>query len=450
MKNKLQLITTFFAAFAFLQTSAQIKVWTGGNTYMGNTTTTPLSTLSVGGAGNSLYTMYGYNPAATTNYVNAIRGENATPTSNVASYSVAGIITPGTTGICVGVVGGSNRTSAAAGAKAYGVYGYAGNAGSGYNYGVYGLLLGSNNGAGVYGTVNTSPPSIPGQYSGYFEGPMRTTNDSPIKPTAGSWTGPSDERLKTDITPFEDGMNVINQINPIKYKFNGIGGLPTEKFYYGVRAQDMQEVAPYTLGTIPLVVNQVEIGTFNVLEHLTPDSSGNEKVIIEALSFNYDALIYVMINALKEQKQTNDELQERITGLEDLVRNCCTASAPKSLNTIEGNGTQQEQNLRNGTREGNTTQVIELSYSDNAILYQNIPNPFGDETTINYYLPQTINSAKIVFYNEMGQKIKEVTLEHKNNASLNVKTSELAQGIYSYSLEVDGKVAETKKMLKNK
>ncbi len=243
-------------------------------------------------------------------------------------------------------------------------------------------------------------------------------------------------------------MNVINQINPIKYKFNGTGNLPTENYYYGVRAQDMLEIAPYTVGTSSLVVNPSETGTFNVIEHLAADSSGNEKVIIEALNFNYDALIYVMINALKEQKQTSDGLQNRVSELEDLVRICCSASAPKSLNNIENGGIEQEQNLRNGG--SSTTQVIELSYSDNAILYQNIPNPFGDETTINYYLPQSVGSAKIVFYNDMGQKIKEVNLEHKNNASLNIKTSELAQGIYSYSLEVDGKVAETKKMLKNK
>ncbi len=446
--NKKTIFTTVFA-FAILVANAQIKVWTGGKTYMGNTSTIPLSQLSVGGAGNSLFQIYGYNTAATTTGVNAIRGENATPTSSISSYSVAGIITPGTNGTCVGIVGAASKASAASGARAFGVYGYAGNGDGGYNYGVYGLLLGTNNGAGLY-TSMTGPSAVPGKYSAFFDGQIRTNNDSPLKPTGGSWIGASDVRLKTDITPFADGMNVINQINPIRYKFNGIGGMPTEKYYYGVKAQDMQEIAPYTIGTLPLIVNPSEIGTFNVIEQLAADSSGSEKVIVEALSFNYDALIYVMINALKEEKQKSDDLEGRVAELDALVRNCCAASAPKSLNIIEEDGTQQNQNLRNGNSRENTTQVIELSYSDNAILYQNIPNPFGDETTINYYLPQSVGSAKIVFYNDMGQKIKEVNLEHKNNASLNIKTSELAQGIYSYSLEVDGKVAETKKMLKNK
>ena len=422
---------------------AQLKVYSDGKTYMGGLSTTPLSTLSVGGAGNSLFQIFGYNSATTTNGLSAIRGENATPTANIGSYSMVGYITPGTTGTCIGVLGAAYRTTTAAGARAYGVYGYAGNAGGGYNYGVYGLLTGSNNGAGVYASIS-GPALIGGQYAGYFDGLILTTNGTAYKPGGGSWTTTSDERLKTDITPFSDGMDVINQINPIKYKYNGTGGLPTESFYYGVKAQEMQEIAPYTVGTISLVVNQAETGTFNVIDQLAADSAGNEKAIIEALSFNYDALIYVMINALKEQ-------DVKIAEMESRLRQCCTASTPKSLNTIEEQGTQQEQNLRNGnSRTNTTTQVIELNYSDNAILYQNIPNPFGDETTINYYLPQTVNNAKIVFYNDMGQKVKEVILEHKSNASLNVRTSELSQGIYSYSLEVDGKITDTKRMIKNK
>ncbi len=444
--NKKTIFTTVFA-FAILVANAQIKVWTGGKTYMGNTSTIPLSQLSVGGAGNSLFQIYGYNSTTNTAGTNAIRGEHATPTSSVTVYSVAGIITPGAYGTSVGMVGASYKATTVAG-RTYGVYGYAGNGESGYNYGTYGLLLGSRNGAAVYGSIN-GPSATGGYYAGYFDGAI-LTNSVAFKPGGGSWTSISDERLKTAITPFLDGMDVINQINPIKYKYTGTGGMPTESYYYGVKAQDLQEIAPYTVGYITLVANQSETGTFNVIEHLTPDSSGNEKVIIEALSFNHDALIYVMINALKEEKQKSDDLEGRVAELDALVRNCCAASAPKSLNIIEEDGTQQNQNLRNGNSRENTTQVIELSYSDNAILYQNIPNPFGDETTINYYLPQSVNSAKIVFYNDMGQKIKEVNLEHKNNASLNIKTSELAQGIYSYSLEVDGKVAETKKMLKNK
>ncbi len=83
------------------------------------------------------------------------------------------------------------------------------------------------------------------------------------------------------------------------------------------------------------------------------------------------------------------------------------------------------------------------------ILYQNIPNPFGEETTINYYLPQTAKAAKMVFYDNMGKMIKEVVISQKGNASFIVKSSELSSGVYSYSLVVDEKTTATKMMVKN-
>ncbi|MBI4929935.1 MAG: hypothetical protein HY841_04170, partial [Bacteroidetes bacterium] len=55
------------------------------------------------------------------------------------------------------------------------------------------------------------------------------------------------------------------------------------------------------------------------------------------------------------------------------------------------------------------------------------------------------------FYDEFGSEIKSVELPYKGTkAELNLSTSNLASGIYSYSLVVDGKIADTKKMLKTK
>src|SRR6185369_1642310 len=92
---------------------------------------------------------------------------------------------------------------------------------------------------------------------------------------------------------------------------------------------------------------------------------------------------------------------------------------------------------------------IDLNSQD-AILYQNTPNPFGSETTINYYLPQTVASAKIIFMDEYGQVIKETELSDRVNASVVINSANLANGIYSYSLIVNDNVKDTKKMVRNK
>ena len=46
-----------------------------------------------------------------------------------------------------------------------------------------------------------------------------------------------------------------------------------------------------------------------------------------------------------------------------------------------------------------------------------------------------------------GKKLKQITLTNKGKGNLNVDTSGLAAGTYSYTLFVDGKVIETRKMV---
>ncbi|OPZ97718.1 MAG: hypothetical protein BWY70_01412 [Bacteroidetes bacterium ADurb.Bin408] len=88
--------------------------------------------------------------------------------------------------------------------------------------------------------------------------------------------------------------------------------------------------------------------------------------------------------------------------------------------------------------------------SQAAILYQNIPNPFGEGTAISYYLPENIKNAVMIFYNEYGQEIKSVALADSGMGKLNISSVNLAAGIYTYSLVVDGKTVDTKKMMRVK
>ena len=54
--------------------------------------------------------------------------------------------------------------------KSYGVYATAGNLLDGYNYGVFGAITGTRNGAGVYGATSETSAYISGKYAGYFYG----------------------------------------------------------------------------------------------------------------------------------------------------------------------------------------------------------------------------------------------------------------------------------------
>jgi hypothetical protein len=81
-------------------------------------------------------------------------------------------------------------------------------------------------------------------------------------------------------------------------------------------------------------------------------------------------------------------------------------------------------------------------------LDQNVPNPFTESTMITYTLPQNYTKAEMIFTNNQGQLVKTISLNGKGEGRLNVMANDLSHGIYSYSLVVDGRILDSKKMIK--
>jgi hypothetical protein len=71
------------------------------------------------------------------------------------------------------------------------------------------------------------------------------------------------------------------------------------------------------------------------------------------------------------------------------------------------------------------------------ILLQNDPNPFSEETKINYTVPGSVLEAKIIFFDNAGHIIQTVKINERGSGQLNVYASNLASGMYSYSLMVE-------------
>jgi len=128
---------------------------------------------------------------------------------------------------------------------------------------------------------------------------------SAYKPGGGPWLSLSDERLKKDITPFVDGLEVLLQLEPIWYRYNGQGGIPiTRHQHVGMRAQAVQAVAPY------MVTSRRGV--------LTPHSEETD-----LLALDTEALPYLLMNALKTVcqrletvRQEKEALAARVTALE--------------------------------------------------------------------------------------------------------------------------------------
>jgi len=114
----------------------------------------------------------------------------------------------------------------------------------------------------------------------------------------GSWSTFSDVRMKKNISQFDDGLNVINQLNPVGFEYNGSGGYKDDgKHYVGVIAQEIQKIAPY----------MVEVKDKKLYE--TDNST------TPLLMYDPSDLIYILVNAVKEQQKMIRALEEKNVSL---------------------------------------------------------------------------------------------------------------------------------------
>lgn len=433
-----------------------------------------LSPLSVGSNGNSAYEIFGYNGSGASGS-QGVRGESPTPTGGANSaYGVVGVV-PSGTGYTYGVYGSATIASASSSGRSYGVYGVAGNATSGYNYGVYGRLSGTNNGAAVFGTtsgdVNVGSTGSAGTFAGYFNGNLLTTDDSPEKPTAGSWSGYSDKRLKKDITPFKDGIEVLRKINTVTYQYNGIGGLPTNKTYIGVIAQEVQKVAPYCVTSGQLRIRESDVSKFggDVIAS-TPGDTAEGTSVVSALKYNYDGLIYVLINAVKQLDSSATAAQKQAAAQQ--AQAAATRQADDNrIAALEAENAQMK-NDATAMKESMAAMQQQLNNLDKALaqccmsyqqqgtsgsvpadapsLQQNNPNPFSENTTIRFYVPQNVKSAMIRITSLSGEALKTVELQQRGNGEITIAGNALNAGTYNYSLIIDGNKVDSKIMVLSK
>lgn len=400
-----------------------------GNFGIGNNATGPLSRISVNGNGNALYAGYIYNPNNVDNGATGLRveGNNSLTGNNV--YGIIGTVVGTGQGSIFGNVGVAYNATPQTSGQAFGVYGYAGNATSGYNYGVWGRGLGSNNACGVLGTDNASTqPALDKQYAGYFVGNLRTTDATPEKPTDAFWTIVSDKRTKKDVTDFNDGLNVIRKIRPVNFVYNGVGGLPSDTKNIGVIAQDVQKAAPYCIGKTRIVIKTSENKDFanDIIATIknTKKDSVPEKQIAEVLDFNPNGLFFAMINSIRE-------LDSTITAMKS------------QMGKRTGNPEEQGKSA--------ATLQVDLANNNQTILYQNEPNPFDGSTVIRYFIPENVTgNALVVFCDMYGKEVNKLEIKEKGFGKIEANTENLANGIYSYSIIVDGKSIDTKKMLKTR
>lgn len=141
-------------------------------------------------------------------------------------------------------------------------------------------------------------------------------------------------------------------------------------------------------------------------------------------SINYMEMVPVLV-------KTISELNGKVAELND------------KLNALEKGGTEAKARLNS------TLSVDEISASAIATLSQNTPNPFSERTEIRFTLPSDAKNAFIYIFNMQGTLQKQIAVT-PSMQSIIINGYELSPGMYIYSLIVNGKEIDTKRMIISK
>ena len=250
----------------------------------------------------------------------------------------------------------------------------------------------------------------------------------------------SDERLKNDISPIKSSLNSLQKLDGVTYNLkSSLEKMVQPNFKrttssseelsdkeradmaffeewekeqltkkdprFGFIAQDLQKIFP---------------------ELVRENGEG-------LLAIDYIGLIPIIVESIKEQQELLDAQSAKINEQERVI------------SVLSG-----EAQLRVSASDQMGTGLSSLS-SDNqslALLYQNAPNPFKEKTQIRYYLPNDISSADIHIFNMQGVLIKSIPADQ--SGVVDIYGSDLQAGMYLYSLVVDGRLVDTKRMLLTK
>jgi hypothetical protein len=233
---------------------------------------------------------------------------------------------------------------------------------------------------------------------------LQLSKDIAAKAGSSTWSILSDFRLKRNISEFTEGLDALKQIKPVWFQYNGKAGIETgDKKFVGIIAQEMQKVAPYTIGTF-----------------IYQDSLGNKT---EYLDYDANAVTYILINSVKEQQRVIEdkeakiqELENRLTKLERIV--AATGSIAKTEPNANG-----------------------------VVLEQNAPNGFSGSSDIKYFIPQSVKEATIHVYSVNGTKVHSYSVKERGEGKLTISASDFENGVFLYDLVTDGKSNGVKKMV---
>lgn len=314
---------------------AQLTIGSGGN--VGIDAAGAVSRFSIGSVGqaNSKVFIYGTNTSSSQNGLSV----SQMLTDGGWTYAINSSVVSGSSSAkVVGLRGSAYKSTAYSTGMSFGTLGIAGNGQPGYNYGVWGQLLGSNNGAAIFATIpGRSEIQINGLYAGYFSGHVYMDDNLYVEDNLGvGLTNPayklevngdinakgvvrsygvvltSDSTKKMDIQALASGnLSKLNSLKVVTFKYEKPEIIPERQVMR--MAQDTGKVESSFPVAIPNpeLYEQTQIGLLaQDLQKIYPDLVVADKE--GTLGINYSGLVAVLVAAMKEQQAEIEVLKLKI------------------------------------------------------------------------------------------------------------------------------------------
>lgn len=159
----------------------------------------------------------------------------------------------------------------------------------------------------------------------------------------------------------------------------------------------------------------------------------------------YSILIGLQSNGKTLWEMTIEQMLKVTEIAERTVHSTATSNANAILRLVQGRQLAYQYPLPNSMSiEG---WEDETTTSSPTFLGDNLPNPFGTNTMIPYQIPKD-SEGYLMVYTIDGQLLWHSELLTHKGTYMMVDMTGYSQGVYLYSLKVDGVTVDTKKMVK--
>ncbi|MBN2777195.1 MAG: tail fiber domain-containing protein [Bacteroidales bacterium] len=213
----------------------------------------------------------------------------------------------------------------------------------------------------------------------------------------------SDQSVKTNFASIENPVQKVMSLNGYYYDFSPeIACLQNSGRQIGLISQEVEAIVPEVVA-------------------VTMDGKK---------ALDYSKLVTLLIEAFKEQQYQIEDLEQQLIQNQIDLQKCCPEYIfDKSFNN-------------NTIEDSNDMKSNGMSY-----LSQNNPNPFNFQTVIEYNIAGDNSNGVIYIFDLQGKLIKTYSNLNPGKNSIIVNANELQPGMYMYSLIVDGKEIDTKRMI---